>query len=141
MALAVGFHAESVTAQSPVTAAQITARISEHAGVSLPVPTVDTFKSGDPNARVRGVTVTMMATLDVLKRAAANGDNFVITHEPTFYSHRDTLGVLESENDAVLAEKKKFIADHGLIVWRFHDTPHRMQPDMIRTGHSRAWMG
>lgn len=128
-------------AQAPVTAAQITARILERAGVALPTPTVDTFKSGDPNTRVRGIAVTMMATLDVLKRAAANGDNLIITHEPTFYSHRDTLGVLESENDAVLAEKKKFIADHGLIVWRFHDTPHRMNPDMIRAGviHALRW--
>jgi hypothetical protein len=83
----------------------------------------------------------MMATLDVLKRAAASGDNFIITHEPTFYSHRDTLGVLESESDVVLAAKKKFITDHGLIVWRFHDTPHRMQPDMIRAGviHALGW--
>jgi putative NIF3 family GTP cyclohydrolase 1 type 2 len=141
VALAVGFQTGTVNAQTPVTATQITARIREHAGVTLPTPTVDTFKSGDPNTRVRGIAVTMMATLDVLKRAAANGDNFVITHEPTFYSHRDTLGVLESENDAVLAEKKKFIADHGLIVWRFHDTPHRMQPDMIRAGviHALGW--
>jgi len=102
---------------------------------------VDTFKSGDPNVRVRGIAVTMMATLDVLKRAAANGDNFIITHEPTFYSHRDTLSILESENDAVLAAKRKFIADHGLVIWRFHDTPHRMQPDMITMGviHALGW--
>ena len=99
---------------------------------------MDTFKAGDPNARVNRIAVTMMATLDVLKRAAANGDNFVITHEPTFYSHRDTLGILEAENDAVLAAKKKFIADHGLIVWRFHDMPHRMKPDMIMTGVVKA---
>ncbi len=132
----------SVSAQSTApTAAQLVERIVQHAAVTLPTPTVDTFKSGDPNTRVRGITVTMMATLDVLKRAAANGDNFIITHEPTFYSHRDTLGVLEAENDAVLTVKKKFIADHGLIVWRFHDTPHRMQPDMITTGiiHALGW--
>ena len=30
-----------------------------------------------------------MATFDVLRRAAAAGRNFVITHEPTFYSHMD----------------------------------------------------
>jgi putative NIF3 family GTP cyclohydrolase 1 type 2 len=122
------------SAQTPVTAAELTARIIQRSGVTLPDPTVDTFKAGDPNTRVRGIAVTMMATLDVLKRAAAQGDNFVITHEPTFYSHRDTLGVLEAESDEVLAAKKKFIADHGLVVWRFHDTPHRMQPDMITKG-------
>lgn len=121
-----------------VTAADITARIVQKSGVVVPNPTVDTFKAGDPNAPVRRIAVIMMATLDVLKRAAANGDNFVITHEPTFYSHRDTLGILEAENDAVLAAKQKFIADHGLVVWRFHDIPHRMKPDMIMHGMVRA---
>ena len=84
------------------TAAQLTARILKQSGVTLPTPTVDTFKSGDPNTKVRGITVTMMATLDVLKRAVANGDNFIITHEPTFYTSRDTLAVLESEDDSML---------------------------------------
>jgi len=38
---------------------------------------------------VTGIAVTMMATLDVLQRAAANGQNLIITHEPTFYDHLD----------------------------------------------------
>lgn len=138
----VGVLGSSSSAQtSSPTAAQLIHRILKQSAVTLPTPTVDTFKSGDPNTHVRGIAVTMMATLDVLKRAAANGDNLIITHEPTFYSHRDTLGVLESENDPVLAAKKKFIADHGLVVWRFHDTPHRMQPDMVRAGviHALGW--
>jgi putative NIF3 family GTP cyclohydrolase 1 type 2 len=103
--------------------------------------TVDTFKAGDPNTPVKGVAVVMMATLDALKEAARRNLNFVITHEPTYFTSRDTLAVLESENDSVLAIKRKFIADHGLIVWRFHDTPHAMHPDMIRLGmvHALGW--
>src|SRR5258708_29340066 len=42
-------------------------------------PRVDTFKAGDPDSRVNGIAVTMMATLDVLQRAAAHGDNLIIT--------------------------------------------------------------
>ena len=123
---------------SAPTAAEVIARIRERANVEARNPTVDTFKAGDPAVRVTGIAVTMMATLDVLKRAVERGDNFVITHEPTFYSHRDTLGVLESEGDKVLAAKKKYISDHGLVIWRFHDTPHSMKPDMIRAGIIRA---
>ena len=124
-------------------AAQITARIIERTGVALPDQTVDTFKAGDPATRVRGIAVTMMATLDVLQRAAAKGHNLIITHEPTFYGHRDDITVLENEKDPVVAAKKKFIADHGLVVWRFHDLPHIMRPDMITTGIVRAlgWEG
>ncbi|HEU4879519.1 MAG TPA: Nif3-like dinuclear metal center hexameric protein [Gemmatimonadaceae bacterium] len=128
-------------AQGAPTAAELVARIKEHAGVEVRSTTVDTFKAGDPQARVKGVAVTMMATLDVLKRAVARGDNFVITHEPTFYTARDTLAVLESENDSMLALKQKYIVEHGLIIWRFHDTPHAMQPDMIAEGmaHALGW--
>lgn len=138
---AIGFPGLPAFAQSQVTAAGIASRIAQHSGVVLPTPTVDTFKAGDPNTPVRRIAVTMMATLDVLKRAAANGDNLIITHEPTFYSHRDTLAILESENDQVLAAKKKFIADHWLVIWRFHDTPHRMQPEIITKGviHALGW--
>ncbi len=120
------------------TAADVIASIRERAGVEARTPTVDTFKAGDPATRVNGIAVTMMATLDVLKRAVARGDNLIITHEPTFYSHRDTVAVLESENDKVLAAKKKYISEHSLIVWRFHDIPHAMKPDMIRAGIIRA---
>jgi Uncharacterized conserved protein len=129
------------SAQSTLTASDVTARIMQHSGVTPPNPTVDTFKAGDPKTQVRRVAVTMMATLDVLKRAAANGDNLIITHEPTFYSHRDTVSTLEKENDPVFAEKQKFIAEHGLVIWRFHDTPHQMVPDMITKGvvHSLEW--
>jgi len=125
-------------AQGAPTAAYVTSLIRERSGVEARTPTVDTFKAGDPATRVTGIAVTMMATLDVLKRAVARGDNLIITHEPTFYSHRDTVAVLESENDRVLAAKKKYINDHGLIVWRFHDIPHAMKPDMIRAGIVRA---
>lgn len=129
----------SATGQTATpTAAHVIARIVEHTGVALPNGTVDTFKAGDPDTPVRGIAVTMMATLDVLQRAAAKGHNLIITHEPTFYSHRDELTVLDQENDPVTASKKKFIVDHGLVVWRFHDLPHLMKPDMITTGIVRA---
>ncbi len=120
------------------TAASIIARITEHANARRPAVTVDTFKSGDSTTVVKGIAVTMMATLDVLQRAAARGDNLIITHEPTFYSHRDTAGILERENDAVYAAKQKFIRDHGLVVWRFHDMPHFRDTDLIRAGIIRA---
>ena len=137
--VALGFPVFNAGAQSlPVSAADIAARIVERSGVQVPANTVDKFKAGDPQTRVRGITVTMMATLDVLKSAVKHGDNLIITHEPTFYNHRDTLGVLESEEDSVLAAKLKFIRDNGLVVWRFHDIPHLMIPDMMDSGIGKA---
>src|SRR5262249_53765109 len=69
------------------TAREIIALIQAHVGVPWRSETVDTVKAGDPDTPITGVAVTMMATHDVLQRAAATGRNLVITHEPTFYGH------------------------------------------------------
>jgi putative NIF3 family GTP cyclohydrolase 1 type 2 len=132
----------SITAQkSPLTAQAVIDRIQKNVGVPWDTPTVDTFKAGDPNTPVTGIAVTMMATLDVIQRAAAAGKNLVITHEPTFYSHQDQTADLERHNDAVLAEKQAFIRDYHMIVWRFHDHWHRRKPDGIQSGmtHALGW--
>lgn len=128
-------------AQNKPTARQIIERIQKNVGVPWTTPTVDTFKAGNPDEPVTGIAVTMMATLDVLERAAAANCNLVITHEPTFYSHLDTLTQLESQHDAVLAAKQKFIQDHHLVVWRFHDHWHARKPDGILLGmvHALGW--
>ena len=84
----------------------------------------------------------MMATFDVLQRAAASGANLIITHEPTFYNHLDNFTEIpQKENDPVLAEKLAFIKEHHLVVWRFHDHWHRRTPDGIEAGmtHALGW--
>src|SRR5437588_1367338 len=125
-----------------LTAREVIARIQQHVGVPWRNDTVDTFKAGNPDAPVTGIAVTMMATLDVLQRAAASGNNLIITHEPTFYDHLDKIDQLpEKENDQVLAAKRQFIEKHGLVIWRFHDHWHARNPDGIEAGmvHARGW--
>ncbi|MGH9494661.1 MAG: Nif3-like dinuclear metal center hexameric protein [Candidatus Sulfotelmatobacter sp.] len=122
---------------SKITARELVAEIQKQVGVEWQKDTVDTFKAGNPDTAVTGVAVTMMATMDVLRRASAQGLNFVITHEPTFYAHEDVPeGVPES--DLVWAEKRAFIEKHGLVVWRFHDHWHGRKPDGIEAGMVRA---
>ena len=122
-----------------LTANDVIEQIKSHVGVPWQEPTVDTFKAGDPQTVVTGIAVTMMATLDVLQRAAAHGQNLIITHEPTFYDHLDNPTQLpQGENDAVLKQKREFIAEHHLVVWRFHDYWHRRQPDGIEAGNAHA---
>jgi putative NIF3 family GTP cyclohydrolase 1 type 2 len=139
----VSFDANLVPAQTkPLTAREVTARIQEHVGIPWTQETVDTFKAGNPVTEVKGIAVTMMATLDVLQRAAAAGQNLIITHEPTFYNHLDRPDDLEQkENDPVLAAKRAFIQEHGLVIWRFHDHWHRRKPDGIEAGmaHALGW--
>jgi putative NIF3 family GTP cyclohydrolase 1 type 2 len=116
------------------------AAIQEHVGIPWQKETVDTFKAGNPDTPVTGIAVTMMATMDVLERAAANGQNLVITHEPTFYNHLDRPDGMD-ESDAVWKEKRAFLENHGMVVWRFHDHWHRRKPDGILAGmvHAMGW--
>ena len=123
--------------EKPPTAREVEAAIQAHIGVPWKTPTVDTFKAGHPDTLVKGIAVTMMATMDVLERAAANGQNLVITHEPTFYDHMDVPNGMV-ENDSVWKEKREFIEKHGMVVWRFHDHWHRMKRDGILAGMVRA---
>jgi putative NIF3 family GTP cyclohydrolase 1 type 2 len=134
-------NAEASSSQ-PLTANDVIDQIKGHVGVLCQEPTVDTFKAGDPQSHVKGIAVTMMATLDVLKRAAANGQNLVITHEPTFFDHMDNPAQLpQGQDDPVLKQKREFIAEHHLVIWRFHDYWHRRHPDGIEAGnvHALGW--
>jgi putative NIF3 family GTP cyclohydrolase 1 type 2 len=121
-----------------LTAAQVIARIQEHVGVEWRAETVDTIKSGDPSTKVTGIATTMFATFDVLQHAAKEGKNLVIAHEPTFYSHQDRTEALASANDPVWAAKEKFIRDHKMVVFRFHDHWHMRRPDGVMEGMVKA---
>ena len=120
------------------TAREIMDRIKAQVGVPWREQTVDTIKAGDPETPVTGIATTVMATYDVLERAAASGHNLIITHEPTFYSHQDSVDTLRKDNDAVWADKEKFIRDHKLVVFRFHDHWHMRRPDGIMEGMKNA---
>ena len=137
------FSANTGSTQSEkLTGREVIQRIQAHVGVPWKTETVDTFKAGNPDAPVKGIAVTMMATLDVLQRAAAGGNNLIITHEPTFYDHLDKpVDLAQGESDPVLAEKRVFIEKHGLIIWRFHDHWHARKPDGIQAGmvHALNW--
>jgi len=125
-------------ASNAPTAQEIVDRIKAHVGIPWMTETRDTFKAGDPQTRVTGIAVTMMATMSVLQRAAANGQNLIITHEPTFYDDPDRAETLaQGEQDPVLTEKRAFIERQHLVIWRFHDHQHRMQLDQVEQGNAR----
>ena len=125
--------------ETNLTARQVIERIQKNVGVPWRSETVDTFKAGDPDTPVTGIAVTMMATYEVLQKAAASGKNLIITHEPTFYSHLDKTD--ELTNDPVFQAKEAFIKEHHLVVWRFHDHWHAHPPDGIQVGmiHALGW--
>src|SRR5438552_15834067 len=123
---------------TPHNAVDILERIKQNIYDPWTEPTVDTVKDGDPATLVTGIAVTLMATFDVLRRAAARGANLVITHEPTFYDHFDKLDVLEAEHDSVTAAKRAFIREHRMIVVRMHDHWHRRRAERMSVSLARV---
>lgn len=123
-------YSSSLFAQQNVN--DIIDKIKSEVTVDWASQTVDNVKAGNPETEVKGIATTFMATMEVLKKAKARGLNFVITHEPTFYSHTDNLET--HAGDPVQEEKLKYIRDNGMVVWRFHDHIHRTNPDQIYEG-------
>jgi putative NIF3 family GTP cyclohydrolase 1 type 2 len=120
-----------------MTANDVVERIKRNLGIPWNEQTYrDTFKLGDPNTEVKGIATTFMATLDLIQRAHAASLNFVVTHEPTFWSDRDT--VTELANDPIYKFKVDFCARHNIVIWRYHDHIHMKQPDLIWVGLARA---
>jgi len=117
---------------STSTAGQLIDTIIKNTGAT-PVPnTVDIIKEGNPETKVTGIVTCMFATMDVLKKAVEKNCNLIIVHEPLYYNHLDKTE--KFQKDSVFLIKKKFINDHNLVIWRFHDYIHRIQPDGIISG-------
>ena len=122
-----------------LTASQVVERIKAGVGIDWRAQTVDRIVAGAPGTPVTGIATTMGATLDVLRRAAADGLNMVIAHEPTFYNHFDDPVALG--DDPGIRYKHDFIAGNDMVVFRFHDHWHAMEPDGIGVGmaHALGW--
>ncbi len=122
-------------ASRPLTAGQVIDRIKANVGIPWRAQTVDNIIAGAAETPVKGIATTMMATLDVVQRAAASGKNMVITHESTFFSHQDrTEQILQ---DPTYQYKLDFLNRHNMIVFHFHDHWHGRRPDGIATGMTR----
>lgn len=115
------FLPSAVLAQT-LSAREAWSRIQHRYGAASPSDTVDTLKVGDPSTPVKGIATTFLDTMDVLREAVRRGDNLIITHEPTFYNHRDDTAAFVS--DPVYKEKLAFIEQHHLVVYRLHDEIH-----------------
>lgn len=110
-----------------LTAQQIVDRIRGNIGVDWRTQTVDGFKAGDPATIVTGIAVTVLATTDVLRQAAAAGQNLVITQEPLYYATNDDPG--NRAKDPIYLSKKAVIDQHRLVVFRFNEHWNARQPN------------
>jgi hypothetical protein len=118
---------------SGLSAGELVKRISAASGVSLPDRPVDGFKAGKESAIVRGIAVTSMATMEVLRKAGNSRLNLVLSFEPTFFGRNDGEsaagvrggggpgGAGVAADDPILLAKRQFIQGNGMVVYRLHD--------------------
>ncbi len=84
--------------------------------------TCDIIAAGNPENQATGIVTTFMATFDVIQEAVRLGANFIITHEPTWFTGNDATDWCQG--DSVYLAKRKYLEEHGITVWRLHDHMH-----------------
>lgn len=133
--LAASAAANGESASSPSGPGSITAAELQKFLISLTrlkPGTVDRFIIGDPSTPVKKIGTCWMSDWKTCRKAVESGVNVLVTHEPTFYTHRD---LDEKEADYYAApeytrqlylqqveKKKRWINDNGLVIIRNHDT-------------------
>jgi putative NIF3 family GTP cyclohydrolase 1 type 2 len=117
---------------SKLTAGEVIERIKKQVAIPWRAETVDNLLTGEEATPVTGIATTMMATLDVVERAAASNKNLIVTHETPFYLHQDHTD--DIKNDPTLLYKLEFCKKHNTAIFHFHDHWHARHPDGIAEG-------
>jgi len=99
---------------------------------SAPAPleqTVDQLLYGDEQQVVSKVGIAFMANQEVLEQAVALDISLIISHEGLYYSHHQAY---PAANDPELyKQRERYIKEHKLAIYRYHDHCHRHVPDYI----------
>jgi putative NIF3 family GTP cyclohydrolase 1 type 2 len=119
-----------------LTARDVVTRIKAASGQTWdPNPTDDRIIFGDRDAMITGIATCFFSSLPVLRRARELGLNYIVPHEASFYERYDDFAesVIPDE-DPVLAAKKRFLTDGGMVIQRMHSHAHSFPGDAIMTG-------
>lgn len=95
--------------------------------------TVDKLRSGSMDQEVTGIVTTMFPTIDVIRKTAEIGANFIIAHETPFYNNNDETDWLQG--DDAYKYKLELLNKHKIAIHRFHDYWHAHKPDGIIMGN------
>lgn len=119
-----------------LTARQVFAEIRRASGQKWdPNPTDDRIIFGDRNVPVTGIATCFTASIDVLRRARAQGLNYVIPHEASFFERYDDFAEsVLPDSDPVILAKQRYLTAGGMVIQRMHSHAHSRPGDAIMTG-------
>ena len=120
---------------------EIIQSIIKKCGLDPMKETCDQIIEGDADAEVTGIVTTFMASVEVIEKTHRAGANFIITHEPTYFTGNDRMDWIGE--DSVYLAKKALLEKYGITVWRFHDHMHMAEQDGIYRGMVKefGWEG
>ncbi len=84
--------------------------------------TCDIIAAGKPENMVTGIVTTFMPTFDVIQETVRLGANFIVSHEPTWFTGNDAEDWCQE--DSVYLAKRKYLEEHDITIWRLHDHMH-----------------
>lgn len=92
---------------------------------------VDGILYGRSDMIVHGVAVTFVASYEAIREAKRLGANLIISHEGLFYRHHHEPEEGRRGVNTVRDMKQDLIHSSEMTIYRFHDNPHRSEPDLI----------
>ncbi len=103
------------------------------------------FCAGDTHWPVRSVVVCYAPTLELLRRAAAEGRSLIVTREHPFYMHGGlnypylTEGLEAAlKDDPIVEAKRKIIAANKIVIYRMSTAWDNFRPQAQSTAMARA---
>lgn len=117
-----------------ITAQQVIDRIKTQPGTTWKDSSADVFLAGDPNTMVTGVVTSFTASIEVLKKAVAAGNNLIITQQPAYYSQTEAYMMA----DPAYQYKKDYIEKNKLVLWRYYDNWNNRPTDGQLIGLAKA---
>lgn len=94
----------------------------------------DGIKAGNPEQECTGMVSALVPTIEVIRKTADLGCNFLYVHEPTSYLSPDFPEWKAQFSCSVYEKKRKLLDDTGIVIYRDHDHAHAHNPDSIFTG-------
>ena len=135
-----------------ITAGEIVRRIRGQIGEQWISPSSEGFQCGSEDTKVDGIVTTWTPSIEVLSRAVSQKHNFIISVEPPFWRESGpvkTEVAYGSPPQDLLAKsgayeyKKKFIDEHGLVLWRFNENYKALpsNPRLNALASALGWSG
>jgi putative NIF3 family GTP cyclohydrolase 1 type 2 len=122
----------------PVTTLDIREYLLSHSPWVNPEGTVDTVKIGDATRPVRKAGVCWYPSIETIRKAAEEGCDLLICHEPTFWEHAAPETRWRGQVPGIA--KRELLEKTGLVILRAHDTWDQWPEIGIRDSWAR-WLG